>query len=70
MRELWPPLALIEERLSRKAEVPDAQGAEDSVYSSTGDEHAPAPETLSALVGERIRPVSYTHLTLPTSDLV
>ncbi|MDK9703057.1 MAG: hypothetical protein OEL20_07945 [Sulfuritalea sp.] len=57
MRELWPPLALIEERLSRKAEVPDAQGAEDSVYSSTGDEHAPAPETFSALVGERIRQI-------------
>jgi hypothetical protein len=57
MRELWPPLALIEERLSRKAEVPDAQGAEDSAYLNVADERDPAPEILSALVGERIRQI-------------
>ncbi|MDK9716205.1 MAG: hypothetical protein OEL86_19185 [Sulfuritalea sp.] len=57
MRELWPPLSLIKERLSRTAVVPDAQGAADGVHSNVADERAPAPETLSALVGERIRQI-------------
>jgi hypothetical protein len=57
MRELWPPLSLIEERLSPKAGVPDAQGAEDGAYLNVADERDPAPEILSALVGERIRQI-------------
>ncbi|MDK9704913.1 MAG: hypothetical protein OEL20_17445 [Sulfuritalea sp.] len=62
MRELWPPLSLIEERLSPKAGVPDAQGAADSVHLNVTDEPAPAPEVLSALVGERIRQIDAARL--------
>ena len=62
MRELWPPLALIEERLSRKGATSLAQINADGEPSHVADDRAPTPEALSALVGERIRQIDAARM--------
>jgi hypothetical protein len=62
MRELWPPLSLIEERLSRTDGTSVAQAASKGALTTATDDHVRSPETLSALVGERIRQIDAARL--------
>ena len=57
MHELWPPLSLIEERLSRTDGTSVAQTALKGALTAATDDHVRSPEALSALVGERIRQI-------------
>lgn len=57
MHELWPPLSLIEERLSRTDGTSVAQTAMKGALTAATDDHVRSPEALSALVGERIRQI-------------